>query len=167
MRYWIDLVENKKASFFHFSSTELSEGTIVGARDNFSVHDDIEKLLEEARPPLMMPRNKVIYMMRSVDDMFYFGLTRKGFLYEIFPHGSVSKHDSSNIGSLQKARRSAERAQDGARVVTVPDWLDHEQCLRWASYYWDGVKNPDRAKPLWEFTASAGTIGKLIFTRTF
>jgi hypothetical protein len=160
MRY-SDLLEKQsgaalsKHEYLHGSQHELMPGTLLTPRGEAmaGVDDDIEQVLEQARPADRPKRGAVIYMardMRTLENV----ARNADFIYVVTPASKVLRLDGAWINRLWQL--FAENEEDLANPMIV------RQAQRYAAGYWSGRRCPAYRmghEAIWEYmTAQARVV---------
>lgn len=129
-------------TYKRMSKDEVEVGNVFKGRGEAIVDQDVEDILEDARPAGALSRIECTYM-REDEDFSMMGLPYTyGYVNEVEPVGDVQKHDVAWLGAIQKRRIKDPRFKKDL----YPGVTDKELAER----YWSGEPTE---KPDWEYVA--------------
>lgn len=150
--------------FYHGSAVPLKLDVVYRARqwksaDQGGVDREVEEYLEQRRPKNMLPRHKVLYMVRAPID----NITKSGghddYIYEVQPVARVEKHDLQWLNDLdsvmekEKSGRFNEKDRQSYSFQLPPILLSEVENTKemLANKYWSSEVYPYKPWSLMEY----------------
>ena len=137
-----DLFEGKRKYYFHASTMALANGEILRPSGRMHIGEAAERFLETHRPPNFLSRQKAVFMVGSVDDVWESGAAGS-IVYRVVPLGRVQTHDAAWIGEIESWWR-----QPGDGDTTKIEYM--------AANYWWGEPHPQGT--VWEYLTEQARI---------